>query len=181
VKKLSIAIFTFVFLFLSIPAFAESAKDIKGWNKAEWGMKESELIGVFKDTIVKSDKRQYLDDNKIYSDLEISEVVIDGIKFNVSFEMGSDDNKLKRVRLRSRVVIPDYFSNFEQLLTMKYGSPIQKDRSAGWERGDYNKSAAWSLPSTKIELIYAHSRSMGDVLNIVYIDQGHTMKDINKL
>lgn len=178
IKILFTAALISVLLFSAVPICAQSTFDIKGWNDARWGMTENELKNIFKDTLIKTDKRQYMDDNKLYRDLKMSNFFIDGINFNVFFEMGSDNNKLKRVRLVDLPAIPSYFNQLEHLLTMNYGTPLQKsETSQALSRDRYKKSASWLFPSTKIELSYTHSQNLSDSLMILYTDRRFAKND----
>jgi hypothetical protein len=178
-RKIPIVAMVIILLFSVSSVFAQSGNDIKGWNGAIWGMIKPEIENLFPGQIIKSSKRQNLDDNKYYRDFEIKNYEIDGVKFNVLFEMATIDDKLRRVRLMNLNAIDSYFSQFEQLLTGKYGMPQSKDQSRTYD--GYQKTTAWLLPSTKIELIYNYSRGMGTVLNIIYSDQSDINKNLNKL
>jgi len=178
-KRLLTAALMAVFLFPAIPVFAQSTFDIKGWNKAEWGMTESELTNIFKDALVKSEKREAR--KGFYIDRKISNFVIDGIAFDVFFEMSKDDNRLKGVRLLCDWAYLSYFGQFELLLTMKYGSPILKIVEKA-NLGEDDHSSSWLLSSTKIELQYRDRVLVGaGVLNIWYTDAKYITKETDKL
>ena len=164
---LIMVLFMFDLAVLPASTLAQSARDINGWNGARWGMTESELTAVFKDQIIKTE-RQYIDNNRLYRELEISKYAINGTDFKVLFEMGSNDNKLKSVRLILSPAIAAQFSEFEQLLTAKYGPPSQTDESASRREG--RKNSSWLLPLTKIELLYLIVPGYFYVLNITYTD-----------
>jgi len=178
-KRLFTVTLMAVFLFSAMPVLAQSTFDIKGWNKAEWGMTESELKNIFKDTLIKSEKREAR--KGFYIDLKISDFVIDGIPFDVFFEMGKDDNTLKGVRLLCDWAYISYFGQFELLLTMKYGSPILNIVEEA-KLGEDDQSASWLLPSTQIELQYRDRVLLGaGVLNIWYTDMRYIIRETDKL
>ena len=142
-------------------------------------MTESELKNIFKDTLIKSEKREAR--KGFYIDLKISDFVIDGIPFYVFFEMGKDDNTLKGVRLLCDWAYISYFGQFELLLTMKYGSPILNIVEEA-KLGEDDQSASWLLPSTQIELQYRDRVLLGaGVLNIWYTDMRYIIKETDKL
>ena len=171
----------FLFAGLLIPYYllAQDIPDATGWGGARWGMMENELKDIFNDRIVRSKERQYIDGKKLYRDLEITKYAINNIEFKVLFEMGSNDNKLKRVRLVYQSAIPSQFSEFEQLLSSKYGSPMQKDESGS--RSGSDKNSSWFLPSTKIELVYTAVPRFFTIMNIIYTDRAYLKGDLDKL
>lgn len=168
----------FYFAIPPISTFSQPTNDITGWNGANWGMTERELMDVFNEQIIKT-KREYVDNNRIYRELEISKYTINGTDFKVVFEMGSVDNKLKSVRLIHPSAISAQFSEFEQLLTAKYGPLAQTDESNS--RQESRKNSSWLLPSTKIELIYLVVPNFFSVLNIIYTDRSSLNDDLDKL
>ncbi|HEX2956672.1 MAG TPA: hypothetical protein VHO70_07565 [Chitinispirillaceae bacterium] len=176
-QRLLIAALIAAILLFPGMACSQSGIDIKGWNKAEWGMAESDLLNIYKDTLIKSDKRQYLDGDELYTDMKIPGLKIDGATFDVFFEMGSKDNTLKRVRLTKYYSASALdFTQFEKLLTSKYGSPSYKE-----EEKQGKSVASWLLPYTKIDLEYIYSAYDGKVLDILYADRGFTSKNNDKL
>ncbi|MCX5846581.1 MAG: hypothetical protein NTW12_09555 [Deltaproteobacteria bacterium] len=175
-KKVAAIIFIFVIsIMFSVPVYAQTAKDIKGWNKAKWGMTETEIVSVF-DGLVLKDKENPLDQ---YASLRIPKYSVGGIDFLVRFEMGSDD-RLRRVVLVHEGSIASHFGQFEQLLTTKYGQAAQKDESKPSWTG-YDKTTAWVLPSTKVGLNYTCTRGMGCALIIKYEDRSLMKDDVDKL
>jgi hypothetical protein len=171
--------FFIVAMLIPFYIWAQDKPDVNGWNGACWGMMENELKNIFGDQLVRSKDRQYIDGNKIYRDLEITKYVINNTDFKVLFEMGSTDNKLKRVRLVHQSAIPSQFSEFEQLLSAKYGPPMQKDESGS--RSGTDKNSSWLLPSTKIELVYIVVPRFFTILNITYTDRSYLKGDLDKL
>jgi len=125
-------------------------------------------------------ERQELDDGKIYRNQSLKNYNINGVNFDVSFEMGTVDDKLKRVRLICNPALPSHFSQFEQLLIDKYGQSQSKDESQGIGRS-YDKTASWLLPSTKIELKYSYARGFISILNILYSDKVSLKESSDKL
>jgi hypothetical protein len=184
-RRLSVAAGIIVFVFMCIPAFAQSKSnvDIKGWNEAEWGMTEAQLLAAFKGNIIK-EKRTTLDDG-VYRELKIPHFIIDGLKFDVFFEMSSIDDKLRRVFLMHGPASATDFSRFERLLTSKYGPAVQKDESRPKEGRPIRaqKTASWLLPSTKIELSYKEMPGigLGSYMDIYYIDRVFTKQSTDKL
>ncbi len=63
---------------IAIPASAQNVIDVKGWNVTIWGMTENELNDLFPNKIIKFNKREYLDKNKIYRDFGLQDFEIDG-------------------------------------------------------------------------------------------------------
>jgi len=178
-KRLLITILIAVYLCSAIPVFAQSLVDIKGWNKAEWGMTESELKNIFQDTLIKSEKREAR--KGFYIDQKIADFIIDGIPFDVFFEMGKDDHTLKGVRLLCDWAYLSYFGQFELLLTLKYGVPTLKIMEEV-TLGEDDHSASWLLPSTQIELKFQDRVLVGaGVLNIWYTDVRYITKEADKL
>lgn len=176
--KKKIAILSMIILMMAISASAKEVTDIKGWNAALWGMTEADLMNSFKGKITDTGDRKSLD-GRTYRNLEIEKYDIDGVEFKVLFEMGVSDKKLKRVRLVTNSALASYFSQFEQLLTNKYGQPKSKDNSQ--DRMSTDKTAAWLLPSTKIELLYSYTRGLGSILNIIYSDKSFIKDTTDKL
>lgn len=161
-------------LFVTVSSWAQDPIDIKGWNNTSWGMTEENIIQLFGGKITKFAKQE-VDDGKFYRKISLDNFNIDGVNFNAVFEMGSVDNRLRRVRLICDPAISLHFSKFEQLLTSKYGQPKSKDET----RTD--KSASWMLPSTKIDLDYSHLSIGGYIMNIIYTDQSTVKESSDKL
>ena len=173
-----ILLWCIVISLISVTSWAQPPIDIKGWNNTSWGMTEENIRQSFKGQITDV-KKQEIDEGKFYRNLKLKEYNIDGVNFDVLFEMGSTDNKLRRVRLVCSPSLPSYFSQFEQLLTEKYGQPKSKDESQS--HGSFDKTASWSLPSTQIQLIFSQIRGLGSILNIVYSDQSLKKESSGKL
>ncbi len=168
-----------VLLFSAMPVSAQSASDIRGWNKAEWGMTASDLQRVFKGTLSES---EWCTARKgFYIEHKLSDFIIDGIPFDVYFEMGQDDHTLKGVRLRSNWVSLSSFGQFELLLTLRYGSPLLRIAEKATQ-GEDDHNASWVLPSTQIELRYRDRILLGaGVLNIWYTDIRYVTREAEKL
>lgn len=167
-------LFCIVMLFMASSSWAQDPIDIKGWNNTLWGMTEDNIRQLFEGQITVI-KKQEIDDGKLYRNLSLNKYNIAGVDFDVLFEMGTADNRLRSVRLVCIPALNSYFGRFEQLLTGKYGPPKSKDGSQS------GKTASWFLPSTKIELIFSHMYGFGNILNILYSDQSILKKDFDKL
>lgn len=154
-------------------SWAHDPPDVRGWTKTSWGMTEENIKRLFEGRTI-GIQRQEIDDGKLYRQLSLKEDIA-GIDFDVLFEMGTADNRLRSVRLVSTSALNSYFGKFEDLLTAKYGPPTIREESPG------GKTAAWFLPSTKIELIFSHMRGFGNILNILYSDRRLMKKDLEKL
>ena len=76
-------------------------------------------------------------------------------------------------------LIADFCKNLG--LIEKYGSPQFRDIRKLSTPGDFGKTVAWMLPSTKIELNYTSIRGMGQYLSIIYRDNTIRKKTLDKL
>jgi len=163
---------------ISISSWSQNPIDIKGWSNTTWGMTEENLLQIFDGKII--DTKDKSSHDGIYSNLKLTMFNIEDVYFDVYFEMGEKDNRLRSVRLACDFAAPTYYSQFEQLLTDKYGQPSTKDKSQNeWET---KKNASWLLPSTKIELkLITNNAGLGSNLNILYRDIKFTIESLDKL
>jgi hypothetical protein len=171
--KRKAAIFCITILMIAVSVSAQKITDVKGWNNALWGMTESDLKELFKENITDTRKKNESRDGKTYTNLEIRNIVVDGVKLRVSFNMGISDNKLKQVRL-SRVAMTESFDILEKSLTNQYGQPTSRDDSESSER--IKRSVVWYFPSTKIELFFVQTKGelKGKFITILYSDGSFT-------
>ncbi len=137
-------------------------EDIKGWNKARWGMTEREIANAFKGKV--EQLREPIIDKQegIYVKQEINDLTFANTKFTVSFVMDDKSNQLREVVLTPkgshfRVL----FGILEKKLVTKYGPVTYRDK----EDIDMQKlgkngygpdqiSRVWRFPSTLITLEY---------------------------
>lgn len=167
--KRKTVIFCITILMIAVSVSAQKVADVKGWNNTLWGMTESDLKDLFKENITDTRKKESRD-GKTYSNLEIRNITIDGVKLRVSFYMGLSDNKLKQVRL-GRVAVAESFNILEKSLTNQYGQPTNRDDSESSER--IKRSVVWHFPSTKIELFFVHTKGklQAKFITILYSDR----------
>ena len=138
------------------------AEDVKGWNKARWGMTERDIETAFKGKVER--RREPIIDKQegIYVSQEINDLTFANTKFTVSFVMDDKTNQLREVVLTPkgshfRVL----FEILETKLITKYGPVTYRDK----EEVDMQKlgkngygqdqiSRVWRFPSTLITLEY---------------------------
>ena len=157
--QILLGVFALTLLPLDISARAD---DVKGWNKARWGMTEKDIEAAFKGKVERM--REPLIDKQegIYVSQEINDLTFANTKFTVSFVM---DDKTKQ--LREVVLTPKgthfrvLFELLEKKLVTKYGPvtfrdkedvDLQKVGKNGY--GQDQISRVWSFPSTLITLEY---------------------------
>ena len=137
-------------------------KDIKGWNKARWGMSEREIENAFKGKV--EQLREPIIDKQegIYVKQEINDLTFANTKFTVSFVMDDKANELREVVLTPkgshfRVL----FGILEKKLVTKYGPVTHRDKEdidmQKLGKNGYGQdqiSRVWRFPSTLITLEY---------------------------
>ena len=137
-------------------------EDIKGWNKARWGMSEREIENAFKGKV--EHLREPIIDKQegIYVKQEINDLTFANTKFTVSFVMDDKANELREVVLTPkgshfRVL----FGILEKKLVTKYGPVTYRDKEdidmQKLGKNGYGQdqiSRVWKFPSTLITLEY---------------------------
>jgi hypothetical protein len=169
-KKFTVIIFCLIGVMLNTVLFAAQKQvDIKGWNKAQWGMTKEQLSKAFEGQAVMGEK-SFTGNKKMYGIVKIPDYEIDDILFTVSLLMDIKDDKLRKIGLSHSDPIESQFTSLKILFTQKYGIP-KIDERTNEGRGDYKLTATWFLPSTKIELEYYTLRVINKaILHIFYTD-----------
>lgn len=175
---------------LSQLAFGQS-KDVYGWNKARWGMTDSQVLKVLegKATRLPNPKSAFgLKEKKdAHASIEIKMLDIQNDKYRALFIFDDVTNKLIKVSLEASEKNPPevQFTRLEQVLTEKYGTPSYKndDRTpdkrlrSGVVLGGSDKLArAWNFPSTVIYLEYGLIR-LDTPISYIRIDYRQNIKD----
>lgn len=137
-------------------------EDVKGWNKARWGMTEREIENAFKGKV--GQLREPIIDKQegIYVKQEINDLTFANTKFTVSFVMDDKANQLREVVLTPkgshfRVL----FGILEKKLVTKYGPVTYRDKEdidmQKLGKNGYGQdqiSRVWRFPSTLVTLEY---------------------------
>ena len=175
--QMILVLFTIALLPCQISAQPE---DVKGWNKARWGMTEREIENAFKGKVER--RREPIIDKQegIYVNQEIHDLTFAHTKFTVSFVMDDKTNQLMEVVLTPkgshfRVL----FGILENKLVTKYGPVTYKDKDDidmhklgkdGY--GQDQISRVWRFPSTIVTLEYwvygMGSGKVDDGVTVIY-------------
>lgn len=157
--QIMLSVFAMALLPLQISARVE---DVKGWNKARWGMTERDIEKVFKGRV--EQRRDPIIDKQegIYVSQEINDLTFANTKFTVSFVMDEKTRQLREV-----VLTPEgshfrvLFELLEKKLVTRYGPVTFRDKEdVDMERlgkngyGQDQISRVWRFPSTLITLEY---------------------------
>jgi hypothetical protein len=154
------------------------AKDVKGWDKARWGMTEREIQMTFKGKVEQRQEPIIDKQEGIYVSQEINDLTFANTKFTVSFVMDE-----KTDRLREVVLTPEgshfrvLFELLEKKLITKYGpvtfrgkEDVDMEKLGKNGYGQDQISRVWRFPSTLITLEYwVYGRGSGKV------DEGVTL------
>ena len=167
--QMMLGVFAMTFLPLQISAQPE---DVKGWNKARWGMTEREIEYAFKGKVERLREPIVDKQEGIYVTQEIRDLSFANADFTVSFVMDDKTNQLREV-----VLTPEgshfkvLFEILENKLVTKYGPVTYKDKNDiavqklgknGYGQGQ--TSRRWKFPSTLITLEYwVYSMGSGKV------------------
>ena len=164
-------------------------EDIKGWNKARWGMTEREIANAFKGKV--EQLREPIIDKQegIYVKQEINDLTFANTKFTVSFVMDDKSNQLREVVLTPkgshfRVL----FGILEKKLVTKYGPVTYRDKEdidmQKLGKNGYGQdqiSRVWRFPSTLITLEYwVYGMGSGKVENGVTLIYKENVKSQGK-
>jgi len=155
-------------------------KDIKGWNKARWGMTEREIENAFKGKVER--RLEPIIDKKegIHVYQEIHDQTFADTKFTVSFVMDDKTNQLKEVVLTPKGShFKVLFEILENKLLTKYGPVTHRDKDdIDMEKlgkngyGQDQISRTWRFPSTIVTLEYwvygMGSGKMDDGVTLIY-------------
>jgi hypothetical protein len=156
--------------------------DLKGWNKAIWGMTEEEIQTAFKGQVQRKAKPFKSQKEGYYINLEIPDIQIGKAKLTVGFCMDDKTNLLKRVSLIANNPSEPLFRSLERDLVAKYGQMTYKDRDyiptdalnkmrrVGIGLESMNR--LWRFPSTTIRLLYfvgALGGKQADSVSIGYL------------
>ena len=175
--QMILVLFTIALLPCQISAQPE---DVKGWNKARWGMTEREIENAFKGKVER--RREPIIDKQegIYVNQEIHDLTFAHTKFTVSFVMDDKTNQLTEVVLTPkgshfRVL----FGILENKLVTKYGPVTYKDKDDidmhklgkdGY--GQDQISRVWRFSSTIVTLEYwvygMGSGKVDDGVTVIY-------------
>ncbi len=130
-------------------------KDVYGWGNVHWGMTAEEV----QHTIGKEVKKRSIrhdDTDKMYSGLELKDIVMANTRLRASFWMSEETKKLIRIVFIPEVQPSQYewaetFIDLESYLVHIYGDPDTEKTS-----NDPGTSAdrKWIFPTTEIELSY---------------------------
>lgn len=157
--QIMLGVFAVTLLPLEMSARAE---DVKGWNKAWWGMTERDIETAFKGKVER--RREPIIDKQegIYVSQEINDLTFANTKFTVSFVMDDKTNQLREVVLTPKGThFRVLFELLEKKLVTKYGPvtfrdkedvDLQKLGKNGY--GQDQISRVWRFPSTLITLEY---------------------------
>ena len=157
--QIMLAVFAVILLPLKISA---RPKDVKGWNRARWGMTERDIETAFKGKV--EQRRQPIIDKQegIYVSQEINDLTFANTKFTVSFVMDDKTNQLREVVLTPKGThFRVLFELLEKKLVTKYGPVTFRDKEdVDLQRlgkdgyGQDQISRVWRFPSTLITLEY---------------------------
>ena len=133
-------------------------KNICGYGKATWGMTVDEVSKAEPQAETPKESMNYTQYDGL---LEIKNVDVRSIKFNVIFCFDKTDKKLVAVHFEGLQqqypeINAESFTTIAQLLTGKYGAPTFTAEN----------KASWKLPKTTIELTNDY---MADVITEVFI------------
>jgi len=157
--RIMLGVFAVALLPLQISARSE---DVKGWNKARWGMTEREIEAAFRGRV--EQRREPIIDKQegIYVRQEINDLTFANTKFTVSFVMDEKTDQLKEVVLTPKGThFRVLFELLEKKLITKYGRVTFRDKEDidmqklgkdGY--GQDQISRVWKFPSTLITLEY---------------------------
>ncbi len=160
-------------------------KDIDGWNKAQWGMSQDEVLRLFEGKEI----RIYTSEiENAHTSIEIKMFDIKNDKYIAHFLFDDATKKLIQVNLVPERKNPSetQFAELEQALTEKYGAPSYKrDNRTPDKRlsgglvlgGDSDLRIAWNFPSTVINLMYNSLRVMDSTISFLFITYRQNKKD----
>lgn len=144
-------------------------------------MTEDDLINMFQGKIVKVDQSKYPSNKETFNPLKIQKYTVADSDLEIYFNIGVKDKKLQSIRMICRDPLPSKFTDFENLLIIKYGQPTHKGDETRSPFGTIEKTTSWMFPSTKIDLIFVNTRGLGTVINIVYTNKEITKAESDKL
>jgi hypothetical protein len=159
----------------------KEGKDVLGWQKCWWLMKEDELKLTVGESLTKTSQR--LTFSQSYCDYEIFPYKIGQEKFRVRFLMDIFTDRLIHIQIRHELPedrkVDDIqtFKEIESLLLEKYG-PF-KTQLNEQDGKFYRKERTWLFPSTKIQLFCSFDRFGGNGVVIIYTPAAKS--DSNKL
>ena len=158
--QMMLGVFAMTFLPLQISAQPE---DVKGWNKARWGMTEREIEYAFKGKVERLREPIVDKQEGIYVTQEIRELSFANADFTVSFVMDDKTNQLREVVLTPEGThFKALFEILENKLVTKYGSVTYKDKDG--IRAEAGQKWLWAgpnQPSLEVPLHTHHSRILG--------------------
>lgn len=121
--------------------------DVKGWALAEWGMKETEILNLFKNDIKKLYNVSYTNPNRV-APLGIPDIEIAGRSCNVHFIFDNEFG-LNEIFIKPNEDYPvGYFESFQEYLTLNYGDESSRIKDGG------ETNLYWLFKSTRISLSY---------------------------
>lgn len=165
-------------------------EDLKGWNKAQWGMKEKEIENAFRGKIKRRPEPIVDKQEGIYVNLEIQDLTFANLKFTASFVMDDKTDQLREVVLSPKGSHDKMlFGLLEGKLVAKYGPVTYKDRDEidmeKVGRGGFGQdeiSRLWVFPSTTITLKYwVYGMGSGKVSDGVILIYGQNVESRGKL
>lgn len=165
-------------------------EDLKGWNKAQWGMKEIEIENAFKGKIRRKPEPIVDKQEGIYVNLEIQDLTFANVKFAASFVMDDKTDQLREVVLSPKGSHDKMlFGLLEDKLVAKYGPVTYKDgdeidmEKVGKEGfGQDEISRLWRFPSTTITLKYwVYNMGSGKVADGVILIYDQNVESTDKL
>ena len=144
--------------------FCTQQKDVKGWDKVQWGMKEIDIIMEYKLKVAPLEEIYKDPDfygSTIYFNLVLKNFEICGGKFNAYFLMDKMRNgRLKAVslgtpeeELRNKNNI-EIFKCLERRFIEQYGQTTVKEDKPVSDNGYGLRRRVWEFPSSILELKY---------------------------
>ncbi len=165
--------------------------DLKGWNKAHWGIDKTEIKSIFKE---QADSIKVMHFGDTYSDIYLPDFKIGDYNFNVYFQFSKKSKKLVSVLIKpiisdstklkkntksqlSEFELKNIFDYLEQKLIYKYGKPTLSKDTNDNKTGSYAKIRNWEFFSSVIEFGLRDDRLFGYSTYILYLH--YKMKEEN--
>ena len=148
-----------LFLALSTPCYSQP-KDVFGWEAAQWGMSNEDLVRTFDARLKKLPKTELFLGSHV--EYVIPELELQGKEFTVFFQISDTTRKLSQILMRwTEQESPEprekLFNKLESLLKRQYGKPLdmideRRTSSDGFLFIDLIR--IWRFPTTTVELEY---------------------------
>jgi hypothetical protein len=153
----------------TLSTYAEKPKDIQGWDKAEWGMTEAQVMAAFGKHAERHEKDLYAE---MYSTVRITGFSYNNIAYRADMLFDNNSEKLTGINLRvldeKSLKVVDEFKKQSILLKTAFGNPSEETPT----------KQMWRFPSTTIKLEFKPITSLFGV-NIfgVYFRQNQNKEE----